>query len=112
MEPPADLTTQDTSSPWKELFGSWFWGYFVSGVVLFFLYSAFDGSEDQAREQRVNKMSAEVQEAVRRGEAGEALQFLYPDDHAIYLKRAKAGDPSVRPMDQDVYEYLKTRRSR
>ena len=112
METPADLIVEDTSSSWKELFRGWFWGYFVSGAIVFFLYSAFDDAEDQERQERIDKVSAEVQEAVRRGRAGEAMQLLYSDDHAIYLKRAKAGDPNVRPLDQDVFEYLKSKQSR
>lgn len=51
----------------------------------------------------------DIQEEVRRGNAGEAFQRLYSGDHAIYLERAKAGDPDVRPLGQNAYEYMAER---
>jgi len=49
---------------------------------------------------------ASIREAVRRGHAGEATQRRFAEDHAIYLERAKAGDPDVRPLDTDPLEYM------
>jgi hypothetical protein len=58
------------------------------------------------KEQRERESWTKMREAVQRGEATKGATILMPEDHAIYLKRAQAGDPDVRPLDKDVFEYL------
>jgi hypothetical protein len=64
-------------------------------------------SEQAIRQRERDQESREkIRQDIQRGEAGEAFQRLFADDHAIYLKRAKAGDKNVRPLNTDVYKYL------
>lgn len=104
LTPKMPATDETDSSP--SLFAQWFIGYFLVALLWFGVDSYERAQEENAKRQQLRSQVEEMREAVRRGATGEATSRLFADDHAIYLERAQAGDPNVRPLDKDPLEYI------
>lgn len=66
-------------------FRQWFVGYFLVALIGLMVNAYYRQEESREERDRINQSVEEARDAVRRGEAGEAFERLFPDDHEVFL---------------------------
>jgi len=71
------------------MFGKWFVGYFLVALIGLVVRLCEIQEEAEAKQEKLRKSVEEVRAAVRRGEAGEAFNRLFPDDYEHSLNNQR-----------------------
>ena len=82
MNRTADTLTLDTSGGFR----SWFWGYFVTGLLWFGVELHKQQQVHEERQRATNESVQQIRDAVRQGQAGEAFRRLFPQEHREFVE--------------------------
>ena len=81
-------------------FWSWFIGYVLVALIWFGVGVYERDQERQQEQERIDHSMTEIRDAVRRGEGGEALNQLFPEEHAQFLDEQRQQAEGIA-VDED-----------
>lgn len=84
---------------WANVLGLLGTGFVKSFLIGFLWLVVEDHQYEEERRQRIEQTTEEIRQAVRRGEAGEVFNRLYPQEHAEYQQRLREQDEQAAPIE-------------